>query len=148
MVTLQKKVWRELWHMRGQVLAIMLVIVGGVGVCVMSLSTYDSLLTTRDTYYREYNFGHVFARLKRAPQAVMQRVNEIPGVALAESRVVAQVHLEVPGFSEPVSCLLTSIPNGQQPRINRLHMIAGRLPDHRRDNEVMITDVFAEASRC
>ena len=49
--------------MRGQVLAIMLVIVGGVGVCIMSLSTYDSLLTTRDSYYRDYSFADVFGVL-------------------------------------------------------------------------------------
>lgn len=147
MVTLQKKLWRELWHMRGQVLAIMLVIVGGVGVCVMSLSTYDSLLNTRDTYYREHNFAQVFARLKRAPESLMRRIAEIPGVALAESRVVAQVNLEVPGFNDPVSGLLTSIPDGRQPRINRLYMVSGRLPDHRRDNEVLISDAFAEAQQ-
>lgn len=144
---LQKKVWRELWHMRGQVIAIMLVIVAGVAVSVMSLSTYDSLLTTRDTYYREYNFGQVFAELKRAPQSLMQRIGEIPGVALAESRVIAQVQLEVADFDEPVTGLLTSIPDGRQPRINRLHMVSGRLPDQRRDNEVLLSEVFADAHK-
>lgn len=133
--------------MRGQVLAIMLVIVGGVGVCVMSLSTYDSLLNTRDTYYREYNFGHVFARLKRAPDSLKRAIAEIPGVAVAETRVVAQVNLEVPGFSDPVTGWLTSIPDGRQPRINRLYMLSGRLPDHRRDNEILISDAFAEAQQ-
>ncbi|GAB3114966.1 FtsX-like permease family protein [Aestuariicella hydrocarbonica] len=144
---LQTKLWRELWHMRGQVLAIMLVIVGGVSVCVMSLSTYDSLLNTRDTYYREHNFGQVFAKLKRAPGSLMRSITEIPGVALAESRVIAQVNLEVPGFADPVSGLLTSIPDGRQPRINRLYLVSGRLPDHRRDNEILISDAFSEAQR-
>lgn len=142
---LQKKLWRELWHMRGQVLAIMLVIIGGVGVCVMSLSTYHSLLNTRDTYYREYSFAHVFARLKRAPDSLMRAIAEIPGVALAESRVVAQVNVEVPGFGDPVTGWLTSIPDDHQPRINALYMVSGRLPDARRDNEVLISDAFAEA---
>lgn len=143
--TLHKKLWRELWHMRGQVLAIMLVIIGGVGVCVMSLSTYHSLLNTRDTYYREYNFAHVFARLKRAPDSLMRAIAEIPGVALAESRVVAQVNVEVEGYGDPVTGLLTSIPDDHQPRINALYMVSGRLPDARRDNEVLISDAFAEA---
>ena len=131
--------------MRGQVLAIMLVISGGVGVCVMSLSTYDSLLTTRDNYYRDYVFGDVFASLKRAPQSLLPRMAEIPGVANVEVRVVAPVNLEVPGFSDPISGLLTSVPDHQQPRINRLHVVSGRLPDSRRDNEVLISDAFAEA---
>lgn len=130
--------------MRGQVLAIMLVIVGGVGVCVMSLSTYDSLLTMRDNYYRDYGFGQVFASLKRAPQSLLARVQEIPGVASAESRIVAQINLQVPGFTDPVTGLLTSIPDSGQPGINRLHLVSGRLPDSRRDNEVLVSDAFAE----
>lgn len=131
--------------MRGQVLAITLVIVGGVGVCLMSLSTYDSLRTVRDNYYRDYGFGEVFASLKRAPQSLLARITEVPGVAVAESRIVAQVNLEVAGFAEPVSGLLTSIPDHGQSRINRLHLVSGRLPDSRRDNEVLVSDAFAEA---
>lgn len=145
MTSLHIKMWRELWHMRGQALAIMLVIVGGVGVCIMSLSTYDSLLTTRDNYYRDYGFGDVFSSLKRAPESLLPRLLELPGVAAVETRIVAQVNLQLPDFNDPVSGLLTSIPDHGQPRINRLHLVSGRLPDSRRDNEVLVSDAFAEA---
>ncbi len=145
MVTLQKKLWRELWHMRGQALAIILVIVGGVGVCIMSLTTYDSLLKTRDTYYREYNFADVFSRLKRAPLSLQAQIADIPGVSALETRVVAQVKLEVPGFSDPVIGLFTSIPDNRGPRVNRLHRVSGRLPDPYRDNEILISEAFAKA---
>lgn len=143
--SLQKKLWRELWHIRGQALAIALVIIGGVGVCVMSLSTYESLLNTRDNYYRDYQFADIFAGLKRAPNSLKARIEEIPGVANIESRVIAQVNLEVPGFADPVTGLLTSIPDHGQPGINQLHVVSGELPDSRRDNEVLISDAFAEA---
>ncbi len=143
--TLQKKLWRELWHMRGQAIAIALVIVGGVAVCVMSLSTYDSLINTRDNYYRDYQFADIFSSLKRAPNSLAKRVEGISGVAAIETRVVAQVNLEVPGFTDPVVGIITSIPDHGQPVINRLHLISGRLPDSRRDNEVLVSDAFAEA---
>ena len=142
--SLQKKLWRELWHIRGQAMAIILVIVGGVGVCIMSLSAYDSLRNTRDSYYRDYGFADVFASLKRAPDSLLARIAAIPGVSRAESRVVARINLEVPGFADPVSGLLNSIPDSGQPSINRLHLLSGRLPDSRRDNEVLIADAFAE----
>ena len=45
MTALDKKLWRELWQMRTQALAIALVIVGGVAIFIMSLSTLDSLYT-------------------------------------------------------------------------------------------------------
>jgi putative ABC transport system permease protein len=43
----------------------------------MSLSTYDSLATTRDRFYRDYRFADVFASLKRAPEGAA-RLAEIP----------------------------------------------------------------------
>ena len=67
MRALDRKLLRDLWHLRGQVLAIAAVIMGGVATLVMSLATYDSLVLTRDRFYAEYRFADVFARLKRAP---------------------------------------------------------------------------------
>jgi len=74
MTVLDLKLLRDLWHMRGQVLAIAAVIMGGVATMVMSLSTYDSLDLTRDRFYREYRFAEVFAHLKRAPETVAERL--------------------------------------------------------------------------
>ena len=88
------KMWRELWNMRMQALAIALVIVGGVGIFIMSLSTLDSLSRTLDTYYRNHHFADVFASLKRAPLSVRQRIQDIPGVDKVETRVVAYVNLK------------------------------------------------------
>ena len=60
MKALDKKLWRELWAMRVQALAIALVIVSGVSIFIMSLSTLDSLYETRENYYRNNHFAHVF----------------------------------------------------------------------------------------
>lgn len=147
MHSLQRKLWREIWHIRGQVLAIMLVICGGVAVCIMSLSTYDSLLQTRDDYYRDYAFADLFVDLKRAPQSLLPRLAAIDGVHSAETRIISRVNLQLAGFNEPVSGLVVSIPDHGQPRLNRLHLVSGRLPDSRRDNEVLISDAFAGAHR-
>ena len=54
MQAIDKKLWRELWGMRLQALAIAMVIVSGVGIFIMSLSTLDSLHETRASYYREH----------------------------------------------------------------------------------------------
>ena len=87
MRAIDKKLWRELWRMRGQALAIALVIVSGVSIFIMSLSTLDSLYETREAYYRDHHFAHVFAPLKRAPLSLTQRIEEIPGVDKVETRV-------------------------------------------------------------
>ncbi|MGB5339978.1 MAG: ABC transporter permease [Gammaproteobacteria bacterium] len=145
MRALNRKLLRDIWEMRGMVLAIALVQVGGIATFVMSLSTYDSLTLTRDTYYREQRFADVFASLKRAPDSVTERIRSIPGVAQVQTRVIASARLAVPGFSDPVTGTLVSIPDTHLPRLNTLHLRRGRLLEPGRDDEVIINDAFADA---
>ena len=147
MQVLHRKLWRELWRMRGQALAILLVIVAGVGVCVMSVSTYDSLQQTRDAFYRETRFAHVFAALTRAPEDIARPVAAWPEVAEVETRITAPVSLTVPGFGDPVTGQLVSLPDNGLTRLNRLHLVQGRLPGGWQEDEVLVSDAFAEAHR-
>ena len=145
MKVLDRKLLRDLWLMRGQVLAIAAVIMGGVATLVMALSTYDSLLSTRDRFYRDYRFAEVFAPLKRAPESVAERLREIPGVRELETRVVAQVKLEVAGFSDPITGQLLSIPDHGDPLLNALHLKRGRWPAPYSEHEALVSDTFADA---
>lgn len=145
MSALNLKLLRDLWAMRGQALAIAAVIAGGVATLVMSLSTYDSLLTTRDLFYNEYRFAQVFTTLKRAPESLAERLRQIPGVERLETRVVAVVKLEVTGFSDPVTGMLSSLPDVGEPRLNTLHLKRGRWLTPYSSDEVMVSDTFADA---
>jgi len=143
MRALNRKLWRDLLEMRGMVLAIALVQVGGVATFVMSLSTYDTLLVARDAYYREERFAEVFASLKRAPDTLAGRLQAIPGVERVQIRVVAAARLAVPGFSDPVTATLVSIPENRPPLLNSLHLRRGRLVEAGHDDEVLVNDTFA-----
>ncbi len=145
MTALNLKLLRDLWQMRGQALAIAAVIAGGVATLVMALSTYDSLLGTRDLFYRDYRFAQVFANLKRAPDGLAVRLAEIPGVERLETRVVAVVKLEVAGFTDPVTGVLSSLPNTGQPLLNTLHLKRGRWLTPYSGDEVIVSDTFADA---
>ena len=145
MRALDLKLLRDLWHMRGQVLAIAAVIMGGVATLVMSLSTYDSLVTTRDRFYREYRFAEVFANLKRAPEPVAERLRAIPGVAHLETRVIAGVKLEVENFTDPITGLLLSVPDSGAPLLNTLYLKRGRMAQPYSTDEVVLSDTFADA---
>src|SRR5512144_2367585 len=103
MRALDKKLWRDLWLMKGQALAIVLVIVSGVATFVMFISVMHSLNRTRDAFYRDFSFADVFGSLKRAPESLKARLQDIPGVSLVETRVAADVKLDIRGFDEPVS---------------------------------------------
>jgi putative ABC transport system permease protein len=145
MRSLDKKLFRDLWHMKGQVFAIVLVIASGVSTFVMFLSVMDSLNRTRDRFYDEYAFADVFAPLKRAPEAVKEQVSNLPGVAAVETRVVADVKLDIPGYNEPVTAHLVSLPDYGPPVLNRLYLREGRLPEPGRDDEAVVSEAFAEA---
>lgn len=145
MTPLAKKLVRELWSMRGQALAIVLVIASGVATMVMSLSTLDSLKLTQSTFYAEYRFADVFASLKRAPSSLVERIREIPGVDRVDTRVVAGVTIDLEGVPDPATGLLISVAGGNEGRLNGLHLRAGRFVDPLRDDEVIVSEAFAEA---
>ncbi len=145
MKALDKKLWRDLWLMKGQALAIVLVIVSGVSTFVMFISVMHSLNRTRDAFYRDFSFAEVFGTLKRAPESLKERIAEIPGVNLVETRVAADVKLDIKGFNEPVSARLMSVPNNGRPLLNRLYLRTGRMVDSSKDNEVIVSEAFAQA---
>jgi putative ABC transport system permease protein len=143
--SLDRKLLRDLWGMKGQALAVALVIAAGVGMFVMSLSTLESLSNTLETYYQRYRFAHVFAMLKRAPNSLGDRVVEIPGVAQSSLRIVEDVTLDVEGMVEPAVGRLISIPERPSGEPNRLHIRRGRYIEPGRTGEVLVSEAFAEA---
>ncbi len=147
MRAIDRKLWRDLWAMRMQALAIVLVIVGGVGVFIMSLSTLDSLERTRDTYYRQNHFADMFSGLKRAPLALADRIAAIPGVEKVETRVVAYVSIDIEGFADPVSGHLLSLPDNSRGVLNQIYLREGRLFEPGRDDEIIANVEFADAHR-
>ncbi|HDQ39567.1 MAG TPA: ABC transporter permease [Desulfonatronum sp.] len=145
MRALHRKLLRELWQMRGQALAIAVVIAGGVATLVMSLSCLESLRLTRDAFYQEHRFSDVFASLKRAPESLREAVAEIPGVRHVETRIAAGANLDIPGYDDPATALLLSLPDGRNADLNRLYLRQGRLPEAGRDREIVVNEAFADA---
>ncbi len=145
MRALNKKLVRNLWKLRGQVLAIAVVIASGVAVLVMSLSALQALTETTDAYYDRQRFGEVFASVKRAPQRLLEQIRAIPGVRSVDDRIKYLATLSIEGFEEPVIGQLVSIPEQGQPRLNQLVLRAGRLVTPGHPDEVVLSEPFAEA---
>nr|WP_092993255.1 ABC transporter permease [Thiohalomonas denitrificans] len=145
MRAINRKLLRDFWSLRGQALAIAMVIAGGVATWIISYSTIDSLEQTQSAFYQEYRFAEVFAQIKRAPTTLASRIEEIPGVAEVQTRTIGGATLQVPGFGDPVTAQTVSIPDTGQPALNRLYMREGRLPEPYSPNEAAISEPFAEA---
>lgn len=142
---LDKKVVRDLLSMWAQALAIALVIASGVAMFVMSEGMLRSLLDTRAAYYERYGFAGVFAPLKRAPNALAQRLEQVDGVRFVETRIKKTMTLDMPGLDEPAQGRLISYPIGEQPRLNRLHLVKGRWFQPGKSDEVLVSEAFANA---
>ncbi|MBI1371802.1 MAG: FtsX-like permease family protein [Phycisphaera sp.] len=147
MTALNRILFRDLWHMRSQALAIAVVMACGVATYVMSLSTLESLQQTRRTYYERYRFADVFTSLKRAPNALAPRLAQIPGVGQVQTRIVVDVTLDVAGLSEPAVGRIISLPHHGEPTLNRLHLRRGRQIDPTRRGEVLVSEAFADAHK-
>lgn len=142
---IDRKLLRDLWHLKGQALAISLVIGAGVAMFIMYLSTFSSLRLTQQTYYDRYRFADIFAAATRVPLYVRDRVAELPGVARVDARVVVDVTLDVPELTEPASGRLIGIPIPQEPMLNDVFLRRGRFPALGRPDEVLVSEAFAIA---
>ncbi len=142
---LKRKLLRDLWHMKSQAIAISLVIGCGVATFVMSVSTAMSMYRNQERFYEQFRFADVFVQLKRAPAPLATRLAAIPGVARVQTRVVAQVNLDVPGMSEPAQGSLVSIPDHPERGLNDLHLRLGRYPEAGSLPEVLLHESFAKA---
>jgi putative ABC transport system permease protein len=139
------KLLRDLLGMRGQVVAIVFVMVAGVASYVSMASVYDTLQGSLELYYREYRFADGFASVRRAPEQVAERLREVPGMAGVETRVAAFVRLQVPGFDDPITGQINSVPEGRQPGLNQLYLRKGRMVRPGMEGEVILNEPFAEA---
>ncbi len=132
--------------MRGQLIAIILVIGAGIANYVAFQSTHASLVRSQQTYYAESNFGDVWLQVRRAPMALRERIESIDGVTSVDMRVVAGVVVDIPGLDDPASGIITSVPARGQPPVNRLSMRSGKWFSPLPDNEVIVSYAFASAN--
>ena len=145
MTALDQKLARSLWHLRGQVLAVAMVVASGVAVLVMSLSTLEALRNTTALYYESYRFADIFASAVRAPERVAARIADLPGVQSVESRISRYASLDIDGFPEPVIGRLVSVPERGQPTLNQLVLRSGRWIEPNGRDEVILNEPFAQA---
>ncbi|MGK0372689.1 MAG: putative ABC transport system permease protein, partial [Glaciecola sp.] len=142
---LNRKLFRDIWNIKGQMLAIVLVMAAGIAVFIIMFGVLDSLKLTRDTYYDRYQFADIFVSLKRAPNTIKPRIYEIPGVSIVETRVVFGLTLQLPNMSEPVSGKVISIPDTRTALLNNLYLRSGRLLEPNEENAILADESFVNA---
>ncbi len=143
---LDRKLWRDLRRLKGQAVAVALVMACGLAMMIMARSLIFSLESTRQEYYEANRFADVFVQLKRAPNAVAARIAEIPGVAAVQPGLSVLVTLDLAGVDEPASGAVHSLPDLGPAQLNRLFLRAGRWLTPGGHGEVLVSEAFAEAN--
>lgn len=138
---LRRKLLRDLGTLKGQLVTIALVVACGVAAFVATQSALRSLRDARARFYATSGFADVFVSLRRAPEAVSRTLADLPGVRAVETRVVGMGSIPLEGMSEPVRATVSSVPT----QLGRIFLREGRLPEEGRDDEVVLSDAFAEA---
>lgn len=145
LAALDLKLFRDLGKIRGQIIAVSLVMACGIAMMITTRGLIRSLETTRSAYYTEKRFADLFCELKRAPNSLRNRLAEIPGVAAVDTRVSGRITLDLPGLSEPADGMMLSLPDDRPQQLNLLYVRHGRLPELGSHNEVVVGEAFAVA---
>ncbi|MBK9519882.1 MAG: FtsX-like permease family protein [Anaeromyxobacter sp.] len=143
MRALDRKLLRDLWHLRVQAAAVALLTACGVATLVGSVTTWRALERTQAGYYADHRFPDLFAEVRRAPGGLAARLADLPGVAEVEPRVGAYGTLALErAAGAPITARLVSQPPGGS-RLDRLHLRTGRGPAG--PGEVAVGEGFAQA---
>ena len=145
MSPLDRKLLRDLWRMKGQAVAIGLVIAVGTMLLIMMDGLVNMLDETRQAYYQRYRLADVFAPVARAPERLVDDLAHLPGVAAAEGRVVGDALIDVEGADLPVRARAVSLPATGAPRLNDIYLSQGRLLNSEQPDEILLLESFARA---
>ena len=145
MSALNRKLMRDLWRIKGQAIAIGMVIAVGVLMLVMMTGLVASLEETRRAYYERYRLADVFAPVARAPRHLLPELRLIPGVATAVTRVTGSALIDLDGSGLPVQARAISLPDLHAPDLNAIHLTDGRMVEPGHPDEAVILNSFARA---
>lgn len=146
MRALDTKLVNDLWRLRGQVLAIAVVLAAAAVIYVLSAGTHASLTRTSTLYYEQAGFADVFAEMTRAPADIVDRAAAIPRVARAEGGIRQLATIDLAGSDAPMRAIVNSIDDQRARWINRITLRSGRMPLPDMPDEVVADEAFAEAN--
>ena len=144
MRALDRKLLRDLWRMRGQAIAVGVLVACAVAVFVSFLATERAMRNMADAFYAAQRLGDVFASARRVPRHVADRIAGLPGVMEVEARIVGAANVDRADAAEPTTVRLVSRDPGDG--VTGVHLRVGRDIDPGARGEVLVSEGFALAN--
>lgn len=143
--SLNRKLLRELWKLKGQIASIALVVAAGIMSIVTMRGSYTSLVSAQQDFYQEARFADVWVSLVRAPVSLLPAIEAIPGVDVADSRVTIIATLDLEDDIVAAHGRLISLPETGRPALNDIILREGRYLTPGAPSDVIISEKFALA---
>jgi len=144
---LLRKLLRDLFGRKGALLALVVIVMIGVGIFVAMAAVYRDLDGARRRYYAAYQLADFSVDLKRAPTRVVHEVATLPNVRAARGRVHLSARIDLAGVAEPISGTAISMPDQPAPVLNGMLLRTGTWFSDGRGKQVILDDAFAQAHR-
>ena len=145
MGVLDRKLRRDLTQRWGMLLAVSAIIAVGIGCFMGMLSAYRNLNIARMDYYSTCRMADFWIDLKKGPVEEVERLAMVPGVSEIRNRIQFRVVLDLPDALKPVGAMVISMPDSPEPVINNIIIRQGTYFTQGRENEVIVSEKFAQA---
>jgi len=142
---LNRKLRRDLWQTRGMLTAVILIVALGVSSLVGMMGTSRNLQLARNIYYGQCRMADFWVDLKKMPVTELDVLDNLGGISEIRNRIVFQVIVDMEGVEEPLSGTLLTLPAEPSPVINGILIRTGTYFTSRRQDEVIVSEAFAQA---
>jgi len=140
---LKRKLLRDIKGNFGAYIALISVLVIGLMLYVSMALTLDSLVISRDNYFRDYNFADGFTKIIRGPVGLAADIEDIPGIDKAVGRIVLDVLVHKPAGEETTTLRLVSFEERQP--LNRFRLEQGKVPSGEA-RELLVSPAFLQGN--
>ncbi len=144
MLIFLKKSLRDLKEAKGQFISVLAVVIIGVMFYTGLYSALDIFSGAGQKYFTEYRLADLGSTVYRAPEGVVERIKAIPGVQMAEGRVMQDVRIFMADRNAMVR--LISLPDQKRAIVNDIMLKAGSYFSADAANQCLVSEDFFKAN--
>ncbi|MGE5391205.1 MAG: ABC transporter permease [Deltaproteobacteria bacterium] len=126
MPVLNRRLWRMVASGKGQFAALVSVVMLGVMIYISMTTAYFNLYRSQQSFYQQCRFADYFFSVVKAPRDITSRIETLPGIVAASSRIQKDVSFLRPGGGRG-TLRLTSYELPMAEQLNQLVLLSGRM---------------------
>ncbi len=148
MKMLLRKTLRDLRASLAQSIALIVIVMLGVGSFAATVAAYRDLDTSYNRTYDDLRFADVTFSVKSAPESVTDELRSMDGVAEVFGRLVIDTGMELPEREgetpDPIRARLIGLSAPEHPEVNDVLVLEGRYFNSADDASILLDTHFAE----